>query len=89
MIPTKFKQCNCILGPPEGISEDLVSSMFVLKTEKQVLSCWKITKEELEEVQKTGRIWLHIVAPEAPPVFLSGFSPFKKQEHGSDTTQTD
>ena len=26
-----------------------------------IYSCWKFTKEELEEVMKTGRIWLGVI----------------------------
>jgi hypothetical protein len=41
-----------------------------------VISCWKIEVAELEEIFKTGRIWLTVIGDTMPPVWLEGRRPF-------------
>jgi hypothetical protein len=41
-----------------------------------VISCWKVTQEELEEIQRTGRVWLMVYGVTMPPVVLCGVRPF-------------
>ena len=43
-----------------------------------VISCWKLTKEELEEINKTGRVWLWVHGLTMPPVSLEVSHPFKE-----------
>ena len=43
------------------------------------ISCWELTAEELAEVQRTGKVWLHVWGVH-PPVCVSGESPFAVQE---------
>lgn len=40
-----------------------------------VVSCWKLTREELEEVNRTGKIWLTVLGASMPPVILDGIKP--------------
>ena len=42
-----------------------------------VVSCFKMTAEELAEVNKTGRVWLIVYGHTMPPVILDGESPFQ------------
>ncbi len=44
-----------------------------------VISCWKLTREELAEVNRTGRIWMMILGTSMPPTRLLGVTPFKDQ----------
>jgi hypothetical protein len=41
-----------------------------------LLSCWKLTREELDEINRTGRVWLGIIGRSMPPVLVSGCNPF-------------
>lgn len=38
----------------------------------QTISCWRLSKEELEEVNRTGVVWLSVVGHRIPPVLVSG-----------------
>lgn len=40
------------------------------------ISCWKLTPQELEEVMKTGRIWLTVMGDTHPGVAVNGIKPF-------------
>jgi len=85
MFPTSFKQSNAVLEPPEGMPPDITDSISVCRattvTIKHqapvVLSCWKLTQEELDEINKTKRVWLHVMGESMPPVWLSGKDPFE------------
>lgn len=84
-FPTGFDEENGDLGPPKGCSEDEVSSLSVLQTKYDdgtpvVISCWKLTQEELEEVIRTKRVWLGIHGSTMPPAWVSGLNPTQTQE---------
>lgn len=80
MIATAFDEDNAVLGPPKGKSEEEVHSLSVHKgmmgVSPVVISCWKPTKEELEEINRTGRVWLVVCGNTMPPVMVEGISPF-------------
>ena len=40
-----------------------------------VVSCWKMTAEELAEINRTGRVWLVVWGVTQPPVSLCGEKP--------------
>lgn len=40
-----------------------------------IISCWKPTAQELEEIQRTGECWLLITSSSMPPVSIQGFKP--------------
>lgn len=41
-----------------------------------VLSCWKLTQEEMDEVKKTGRIWLWLWGQTMQPAAIGGKHPW-------------
>jgi hypothetical protein len=45
-----------------------------------LISCWQLTQEEMEEVKRTGIVWLYTLGTTTPPVALSGKSPWPKGE---------
>jgi hypothetical protein len=47
-----------------------------LKGVPVVISCWKLTQEEVQTLISTGRIWLTVVGKSMPPVSVSVHSPF-------------
>lgn len=65
--PIEFKGHNCTLTA-EGCLD-----LPVYRDGETVKSCWKLTPEELEEVQRTGEVWVEIWSgPSQPPIFVSG-----------------
>lgn len=83
MIFSNFKQANTVMDTPKDVSPDLVEPIRACRGQYEngtpfVITCWKPTRDELDEIQKTGRVWLTILGAGMPPVYLSGKSPFKK-----------
>lgn len=80
-FPASFEESNAVLGPPQGMDEDEVSSLCILRAEQDgapvVISCWKLTKEELEEINRTGRVWLGIYGVTMPPAWVAGIKPLE------------
>lgn len=81
MIPTSFNQETDVLGPPAGLTEAEVSSLSVFRGLNSagvpvVISCWKMTKDEIEEFNRTGRIWLCVVGETMSPSVLTAICPF-------------
>ncbi len=92
MQPSGFDEANATLGPPRGMRErdpsgaggpDEVGSLQVMQATVDgapvVISCWKPSREELEEVQRTGRVWLVVYGETMPPAHVSGLSPFREE----------
>lgn len=81
-FPSSFNESNDSLSPPEGMTEDEVQSLAIVRVYDHtnqtpvVISCWKLTKEELEEVNRTGRVWLGVCGVTMPPVWITGQKPF-------------
>jgi hypothetical protein len=81
MIPTAFDEENCVLDGPPGTTSAEVAPLSVwrgvqLDGTPVVISCWKVTKEELERIQKTGRIWIYVMGDTMPPILPVGFNPW-------------
>jgi len=79
MIPASFPESNAYLGAPPSMEEDCDAlsiqrgALVVGETAYPIVqSCWKLTPEELESVNKTGRVWLCVVGVTMPPVIMSG-----------------
>lgn len=79
-----FDEENHIFDPPKGISNEDCNSIsaFIgndVEGRPITITCWRISKEELEELKKTGRIWLWIFGHGMPPVALGTQHPFKQE----------
>lgn len=83
MVPASFDEANTVLNPPPSMSPDECEPLNVWRGPTQdgpvVISCWKLTEEELEEVQRTGRIWLWVFGETMPPCVLIGKHPFNSE----------
>lgn len=44
------------------------------------ISCWQFTAEEIEEIKKTGNVWLAVAGPSVPTLYVSGECPFEVVE---------
>lgn len=81
MIPCSFPESNVALGKPEGWSDEQCSPLSVCCTATPdgmpvVVSCWKLTKEEWLEIEKTKRVWLLVYGETMAPVAVQTGSPF-------------
>ena len=84
MIPTSFDESNAIIDKPKDMTREQCEPLniwrgpFMIDNENfaaSIISCWKLTKEELAEINRTGRIYLIVIGPGMPPVILSGHKP--------------
>lgn len=79
-FPCSFEESNGVLGRPAAMSDDECGPLAVAHCVQDgypvVVSCFKLTAEELAEVNRTGRIWLGIVGETMPPAWVSGHKPF-------------
>lgn len=85
MLPTSFEQSNFVFGKPKDWTDEQCMDLPVYKgTSKDedyfetpvIISCWKLSKEDLEEINRTGIIWLNITGHGMPPVSLQTENPF-------------
>ena len=84
MEATNFEESNHALGPPPGMTEDEVFTLRVWKGQYDdgtpiVISCWRPTQAELDEINRTGRVWLEVMGNTMPPAMLRGINPFSKK----------
>ena len=79
MIPVTFEQYNVLMrGDSENTHEGL--SMIELPAYsdgQKMVTCWQLNKEDLDELNRTGKIWLTIFLPVHPPVWLDADCPIK------------
>lgn len=80
-FPAGFDEANGILDKPLGMNYDECECLSVLRANygngtPVVISCWKLTLEEMAEVQRTGRVWLAIYGVTMPPAIVHGVKPF-------------
>jgi hypothetical protein len=76
-----FDEDNHVFDPPKGMTNEDCNSLSAYvgyDSDKRpvTITCWKVSKEELEEIIKTGRIWLFIFGHGMPPVALVAKHPF-------------
>jgi len=78
--PINFKESNLELGRPASMTEEECRSLHVHRCKDgRLISCWKLTPEEIEKVAKTGEIWLHVWGGiTQPPVALEVENPFRE-----------
>lgn len=88
MLPTNFEQSNKCYTKPEGWTDEQCMDLNTWEgnviiddigsTAPAIISCWKLSYEDLQEIQKTGVIWLAITGSGMPPVSLFTENPFKQ-----------
>lgn len=82
MISTSFPEENLVLDPPIGTTNQDIECIPVYAGRLEdgapvIISCWKVTAEELREIQRTGRVWLMVLGVAMQPVIISGKNPFE------------
>ncbi len=84
MVAAGFAESNLVLGRPPSMTSEECDPLQVLSIDTQeghpvVISCWKLTVEELAEINRTGRVWLMVFGCSMPPVSLSVARPFETE----------
>ncbi len=82
MQSTAFEESNAIRDTPEGVDPDAVSPLPVWVGSDEgglptVICCFKPTQAEIDEIQRTGRVWCHILGDVVPPIHLGTAFPFR------------
>lgn len=84
MLPVNFKEANFTFTKPEGWSDEECMDLPVYRgltpspsNRPFLISCWQLSKEDLEEIQKTGKIYLCVSGYSMPPVSLFTENPFE------------
>jgi hypothetical protein len=67
----RFCGFNKRLVPAPG-TEHEVGTLHVHANEREAISCWRLSPEELAIVNRTGEVWLSVMGRTTPPVFVSG-----------------
>lgn len=73
--PEKFADATQVYVGPEGAG---IAPLPVHVTSQTVVSCWRLTPLEIQEVLETGRIWIHVLGHNVLPMAVSGHDPFSE-----------
>lgn len=81
MILTDFPQSNTVIDKPSSMTRDECepANAFVgVDTDGKpvIITCWKLTVEEKEELLRTGRIWCYHFGTSLQPHALGCNNPF-------------
>jgi len=73
MEPIEFEGANVVYGAKQEEYKPLPAEKRGNPEMGEVLTCWKLTPEELKAIKKTGQIWLSCLTFGQPlqPVYLS------------------
>lgn len=74
-IPTAFPQVTQVLGPPPTMDDKTCSNLPVFHDGRVWVSKWSLAPAEIEELQKTGSLWLTVHATGQPPVAIDVLPP--------------
>lgn len=78
-FPCGFAESNTFLAAPPGTDEYTdtleICSCHMPSGLPVMVSCWKITAEELLAIERTGRIWIGVIGNTMPPLFVAGEKP--------------
>jgi len=68
--PVGFDGANTVFRAPDD--EENCVDLEALRLDSEIVSCWRLTDEELTNIQKTGVIWLSVLGKQMPMVLVSG-----------------
>lgn len=87
MTPTAFDEENTVLDAPPQLSREYNIQPLSCHIGKQedgtpvIISCWKPSQEELEEIKRTGRVWVIVLGNVMVPLDITGYYPFNLENH--------
>lgn len=77
MKPIEFEGNNTLYTKPEGMSDEECGSLPTHQEGNSIISCWELSEEDLKKVLVEKKIWLGVLSPVQPPVFLSAQEPLQ------------
>lgn len=82
MTPTSFKETNLVLDAGDNPNTDQLPVCIAKDPDYPpgicfIVSKWKLSPEELEEVNKTGEIWVSVMGHSTPPIMPLAVNPFE------------
>lgn len=85
MRPIEFPESNSTLGKPENMTDEQCGPLPVHRhvtadNFPALISCWKLSPEELEEVNRTGVVYVNTLGQTLAPFSVMGHNPFIKEE---------
>ena len=66
-----FESANFVFQAPENTTPEECGDLPVFRNEKQIISCWRLTPDEMAKVAETGVVWLSVMGAGMPPVAIS------------------
>lgn len=76
-----FEGANHLLKAPKE-QESSVYDLPIFRDQVGIISCWRLSDEELEEVKRTGVVWLQVLGPTHYPLIISGRALVEITENG-------
>lgn len=76
MNAVSFPHQNITFTKPENMTDEECGSLPAFKGEGHLISCWKLSEDDLKRVNETGIIWFDMLGNQQPPICLSTESPF-------------
>ena len=81
MLPTTFSEQNLVFIKPSDMTDEECSDLPMWKGKSSdgfptIISCWKLSYEDLKLIQETGCVYLSITGNGMPPVSLQIENPF-------------
>lgn len=68
---TSIEGGNVVLKAPKG-DEETCNDLHVFRNRRMVVSCWQFEPAELEQIKRTGKVFLAVNGFTQPPVYLAG-----------------
>ena len=68
--PVGFEGANFVFKAPENMPD--CGDLEVFRDGEVIVSCWRLTDEEFQEILETGVVWLSVWGQGTPPVAVSG-----------------
>lgn len=80
MKPVDFPESNCTYhGDPEQDIDDVESFVGTdINNNKCIVCCWEVTPQEIAEIARTGKLWLHFYSDGMPVHALAAYNPFSQ-----------
>lgn len=80
MEPCSFQESNATVETPEGIDPIACFCLSVCVTRTTqgtpcIVSCWKLTSDEIDEFNRTGRIYVTVAGDRMSPIMLTVRNP--------------
>lgn len=93
MLPVTFPEQNIVLGKPDNMTDEECMSLPAWRGRNSdglpvIISKWKLSKEDLDEINRTGEVWLQIVGPAMPPASVFTEYPFIYPDNQNSTNES-